>query len=270
MPPSSRARPVVLTVAGSDSSCGAGAQADLKTFQAHGCYGLTSITCVVSEVPGRVEEIRAMPPRMVSSQTRLSLEAFPVAAAKTGMLFSATIVKAVAACLQHTKIPLVVDPVMVASSGDALLELPAISAYKTHLFPLATVVTPNLDELSLLVGYQVKNQREMRKAGIALSREFGCAFLVKGGHLRGDTAIDILVRGEECDEFASPFVRGVSTHGTGCTYSAAIAAGLAKGLGLRESVASAKRYVTAAISGTLRWGITQALDHAVEVRSRTR
>jgi len=258
--------PVALTVAGSDNSCGAGAQADLKTFTANGCYGLTAVTCVVSEVPGRVEGIQAVSARLVASQIALSLEAFPVGAAKTGMLFSASIVNAVVNAFRGTGFPLVVDPVMVASSGDPLLQLPAIAAYKRRLFPMAALVTPNLDELSLLVGRDIRSLRGMKEAGVALSREFGCAVLLKGGHLAGKSAIDLLIHGDGCEEFSAPFVRGVSTHGTGCTYSAAITAGLARGLSLSESVGAAKRYVTAAISGTLRWGETQALDHSAVSR----
>jgi hydroxymethylpyrimidine/phosphomethylpyrimidine kinase len=254
-------RPVVLTIAGSDNSAGAGAQADLKTLSFFGCYGLTAITCVVAEVPGKVSAIQAMRPDIVTKQISLSFSAFPVASAKTGMLFSAAIVEAVANALSGRATKLVVDPVMVASSGDTLLRKSAIAAYRRELFPLATLVTPNLDELRILAGRKIRSLDEMKEAGRSLVEKYGCAFLLKGGHLRGRSAVDVLVTANGVDEFAAPFVTGVTTHGTGCTYSAAVAAGLAKGRPLQEAVAAAKGYVTRSIGKSLRWGNTHALDH---------
>lgn len=258
-----RRRPVALTIAGSDNSAGAGIQADLKTFSRFDCYGLTAVTCVVAEVPGKVEAIQAIKPEIVASQVRLCLEAFPVGAAKTGMLFSTPIIEAVAGVLGKTKIPLVIDPVMVASSGDPLLKKTAIAAYRQLLFPRAALVTPNLDELKILAGRDVRNLSEMKDAGRALVDRYGCAFLLKGGHLRGKTAVDFLATKDGFEEFSAPFVRGVETHGTGCTYSAAITAGLASGNSLSAAVAQAKDYITKAIGGYLRWGRTCALDHFV-------
>jgi hydroxymethylpyrimidine/phosphomethylpyrimidine kinase len=255
-----RVRPVALTIAGSDNSAGAGIQADLKAFSRLGCYGLTAVTCVVAEVPGQVAAIQPVKPEIVAGQVALSFQAFPVAAAKTGMLFSTPIIEAVARELARVKIPLVIDPVMVASSGDPLLKKSAISAYLRKLFPLATLVTPNLDELQILAGRPVRNLREMRDAGRLLVDRFGCAFLLKGGHLRGKQAVDFLATPEGFEEFSAPFVRGVDTHGTGCTYSASITAGLASGKSLAQSVAAAKRHITRAIEGSLRWGKTCALD----------
>jgi hydroxymethylpyrimidine/phosphomethylpyrimidine kinase len=258
--------PVVLTIAGSDNSCGAGAQADLKTITALGGYAQTAITCVVAEVPGAVEAIQPVQPAMVAAQVRLSLEAFPVMAVKTGMLFSQAIIQAVAEALAMVPtLPLVVDPVMVASSGEPLLEPAAIAAYRSELFPRATLVTPNLDELRILSGDPCGNHAEMEAAGRRLVDRHGCAFLLKGGHLGGQTAIDILVTATGSERFEAPFCHGVDTHGTGCTYSAAVATGLARGLRLSEAVGLAKRYVTAAIGGGLRWGKTMALDHRVRV-----
>lgn len=256
-----RSRPIALTIAGSDNSAGAGIQADLKTFSRLGCYGLTAVTCVVAEVPGKVAAIQAIKPDIVARQVGLSFEAFPVGAVKTGMLFSTPIIAAVADELSKAEIPLVVDPVMVASSGDPLLKKTAIAAYRQRLFPLAILVTPNLDELRILAGRPVSNLTQMKDAGRALVDLHGCAFLLKGGHLRGKTAVDFLATPEGFEEFAAPFVRGVETHGTGCTYSAAITAGLAAGKSLSESVAVAKTYITKAIGGYLRWGSTAALDH---------
>lgn len=258
--------PVALTVAGSDNSCGAGIQADLKVFSAHGCYGQTAVTCVVAEVPGVVGAIGPVSSAVVAAQVRLSFAAFPVAAAKTGMLYSAAVVRAVAACFRAgPRIPLVVDPVMVASSGDRLLKPDAIHAYEKFLFPLAAVLTPNVDEIELLCGgARVRNIRDLRARTSELARRTGCAVLAKGGHLGGATARDILVEDGGTQEFSAPFVRGASDHGTGCTYSAAVAANLARGFPLAESVARAKDYITATIRGHLTWAGTTALNHFPE------
>ena len=261
-----RHRPVTLTVAGSDNSAGAGIQADLKTFSHFGCYGLTAVTCVVAEVPGRVSAIQAIKPEIVAEQVALSFDAFPVGAVKTGMLYSTAIIEAVAEVLQRkieaaSTSPLVIDPVMVAKSGDPLLKKSAITAYKKHLFPCATLVTPNLDELQILSGRTVGNLVQMQECGRFLADQFGCAFLLKGGHLRGREAVDILVTADGVEEFRAPYFRGVDTHGTGCTYSAAITANLAHGHSLSRAVWTAKRYITTAISHQLRWGKTHALEH---------
>ncbi len=262
--------PVVMTIAGSDNSAGAGAQADLKTMCALGTYGVTAITCVVAEVPGKVAAIQAIEPRIVAEQIRLLFEAFPVAAVKTGMLYSSEILAAVLGELEthvaSAGLPFVVDPVMVASSGDPLLQADAIAFYRERLFPLATLVTPNLDEVRTLVGYPVTNIEAMHRAGAELAAEFGTSFLIKGGHLREAVATDVLFTASgEVHEFHAPFVAGVSTHGTGCTYSAAIAAGLGKGLALRQAVAEAKIFVTRAVTQFLRWDrdgrTTDALHH---------
>ena len=263
MPPPSP--PVALTVAGSDNSAGAGIQADLKTFCAHGVYGLTAVTCVVAEVPGHVAAMQAMTPEIVRQQIELSLDAFPVAAMKTGMLYSRAIIDVLTGLRRKPLPPLVVDPVMVASSGDSLLEPDAVAAYRERFFPLAKLVTPNLDEARVLLGRPIADLAEMAAGGRELCARYGCAFLMKGGHLSGDEAVDLLcLPGGETVEYRAPFTRGVSTHGTGCTYSAAITAGLAQGLELRAAVEQAKRYVTHAIGHFLRWQHgdgTDALNH---------
>jgi hydroxymethylpyrimidine/phosphomethylpyrimidine kinase len=263
--------PVVLSIAGSDNSAGAGAQADLKTFSALGTYGLTAITCVVAEVPGKVSAIQPVEPRIVAEQIRLSFAAFPVAAVKTGMLYSREIIETVCAtlteCFAHcTRRPfLVVDPVMVATSGAALLLDDAVALYRARLFPLAGLITPNLDEVRTLLGRSVSSVEEMRRAGEELVAQTGANFLLKGGHLREAVATDLLFAGGTVREFCAPFVPGVSTHGTGCTYSAAIAAGMARGLGLPTAVGEAKTFVTKAITHFLRWEhggrVTDALHH---------
>lgn len=256
-----RRRPVALTIAGSDNSGGAGIQADLKTFSRLGCYGLTTVTCVVSEAPGRVAGIQPVKPSLVASQIALSLDAFPVGAAKTGMLYSTAIIEVVADALAGSDFPLVIDPVMVASSGDPLLKPSAVAAYRRLLFPRARLITPNLDELQVLTGRRIGTLRQMEEAGRELVDHFGCAFLLKGGHLRGTAAIDLLVTASGVREYTAPFVRGGETHGTGCTYSAAITAGLARGESLERAVAGGKKLITRAIGGGLRWGKTGALDH---------
>lgn len=267
--------PPVLSIAGSDNSAGAGIQADLKTMSALGTYGLTAVTCVVAEIPGKVSAIQGMPAALVAEQIRLSFEAFPVKALKTGMLYSAEITRTVVETLKAMQScggmpPLVVDPVMVASSGDRLLESESLEGYRTGLFPLAALVTPNLDEAEVLLGDKIQSRGALAEAGHALVREYGVAFLMKGGHLKGDTAADVLVLpGGKAVWFEAPFVRGVSTHGTGCTYSAAIAAELAKGASLVDAVGGAKRFVSEAVRGYLRWEkegcTTDALHHFVRV-----
>jgi hydroxymethylpyrimidine/phosphomethylpyrimidine kinase len=256
---------VALTIAGSDNSAGAGAQADLKTFGALGVYGLTAITCVVAEVPGKVSAIQPITPDIVREQIRLCFAAYPVAAVKTGMLFSSEIMAAVADALSGRRLPLVVDPVMIATSGSPLLQPDAIAVYGSRLFPLATVLTPNLDEAAVLLGAPITDAGAMREAGAELLARFGVPCLLKGGHLRTGVALDLLFERDRVSEFTAPFVPGVSTHGTGCTYAASIAAGLAKGLTLHDAVGAAKIFVTRAITNFFRWqgdrDTTDALNH---------
>ena len=250
---------VALTIAGSDSSAGAGIQADLKTFSALGVYGLTAVTCVVAEIPGKVSRIEQVRARMVRDQIEVLVKNFQIGAIKTGLLCSAEIVSAVAKAIRGIErlggrqIPLVIDPVMIATSGDRLLEATAIEAYTDELFPLATLITPNLDEAALLIGTQIKDREQMEKATKALASKYRAAILLKGGHLRGDNAIDLLFHKNKLTEFSARSVRGVTTHGTGCTYSAAIAAGLACGLPLEEAIRRAKKFVTNSIARHFRW-----------------
>jgi hydroxymethylpyrimidine/phosphomethylpyrimidine kinase len=251
--------PIALTIAGSDSSAGAGIQADLKTFTVLGVYGLTAVTCIVAEVPRKVSRIEPVTARMVSEQIEVLLKNFRVGAIKTGLLCSAEIVCAVAQIIQDGEkktarsIPLVVDPVMIATSGDNLLEPKAVEAYKNKLFPLATIITPNLDEAALLLETTIDNRRQMASAAKALAKKYHASILLKGGHLRGHNAIDLLFHQGELREFSAPFVRGVETHGTGCTYSAAITAGLASGFSLEQAIARAKKFVTESIKRSFRW-----------------
>jgi hydroxymethylpyrimidine/phosphomethylpyrimidine kinase len=254
--------PVALTIAGSDSSAGAGIQADLKTFSALGVYGLTAVTCVVAETPGCVSTIEPVSAAVVRDQIEVLLRSFPVAAIKTGLLFSAEIVAAIADVLRENRRPLVIDPVMVATSGDPLLQDDAVAVYERELFPLASLLTPNLGEASRLTGRSIADVDAMREAGKELSTKYGVPVLLKGGHLSGDQAIDLLFQDDRAIEFSAPFSRGVATHGTGCTYSAAITAGLASGLGLEEAVRRAKSFVSATIAQHHAWNNIHALNHS--------
>ena len=257
---------VALTIAGSDCSAGAGLQADLKTFSALGVYGLTAVTCVVAEVPGKVSRIDGVAVANVREQIELCLANFPVGAVKTGLLFSTEIVQLVAEIFEDRaaqKIPLVVDPVMIATSGDRLLQPAAVEAYRTRLFALATVVTPNMAEAAALTNLPVTNLAEMREAGKILQAKHRVPFLIKGGHLGGDRAVDLLFDGDRVEEFAAPLVSGVSTHGTGCTYSAAIAAGLARGASLGEAIARGKEFVSRAIAEHFTWRNSSGEIHAL-------
>ena len=245
-------------------------QADLKTFSALGIYGLTAVTCVIAETPGKVLRIEPVTAALVREQIEVLFASFPIAAMKTGLLCSGEIILAVARTLaRHSgkKIPLVVDPVMVATSGDQLLGTGAIELYETQLFPLATLITPNLDEAARLLGKKIKDQRSMEEAAKGLARKYGGSILLKGGHLSGSKATDVLFHRGKITKFTAPFVRGVATHGTGCTYSAAITAGLANGLSLEASIKRAKKFVTAAIRQHFRWGTgagraIHALNHS--------
>ena len=251
--------PIALSIAGSDCSGGAGIQADLKTFTALGVYGLTALTCTVAEVPRKVSRIEPLAATMVREQINVLLQNFRVGAIKTGFLYSAEIVSAVAQAIQEAEkktarpIPLVVDPVMIATSGDNLLVSGAIESYKTKLFPLATLITPNLDEAASLLATTIKDRKQMENAAKDLAKEYRASILLKGGHLRGDNAIDLLFHHGELTEFSALFVRGVKTHGTGCTYSAAITAGLASGLSLEHAIKRAKKFVTESIARHFRW-----------------
>jgi hydroxymethylpyrimidine/phosphomethylpyrimidine kinase len=255
--------PVALTIAGSDSGGGAGVQADLKTFLALGVHGACAVTCLTAQNPRRVLAIEPCSPQMVRQQIEAVFEELPPAAVKTGMLFSADIIHAVADGLNRKRrAPLVVDPVMVATSGAALLKPAAVKSLCARLLPLATLVTPNLDETIILAGRKIASVDDMRLAAREIQARFGCATLVKGGHLRGRReAVDIFYDGRTELLLRAPFIRGVSTHGTGCTYSAAIAAALARGHDLSRAVVIGKRHVTAAIRQSYRIGRHSALGH---------
>jgi hydroxymethylpyrimidine/phosphomethylpyrimidine kinase len=239
--------PVALTIAGSDCSAGAGIQADLKTFQHFRVHGLTAVTCVVSETANIVRAVHPVPVAIVIDQLTLLLESFPVAAIKTGMLFSAAHVLAIAEILRKfPHIPLVVDPVMIASSGASLLEPEAIAAYQDALLPLARLITPNLPEAEALLGESIPDDAALEPAARRLAEKFGTAILLKGGHLPGSECIDLLVEHGQVHRFTAPRIPVAGdhgSHGTGCTLSAAVTAALAQGQPLPQAVEVAKRYL---------------------------
>ena len=254
--------PIALTIAGSDSGGGAGIQADLKTFVALGVHGTSAITCVTAQNPRRVLAIQACRAEIVRGQIDAVVEELPPAAVKTGMLYSAEIIRVIAEFFEsNRRIPLVVDPVMISTSGSRLLKPSAIKLLRNRLLPLATVVTPNLDEANILTGRELKSLEDLRSGAKQIHGEFGCAALIKGGHLRNfREAVDIFFDGENELLLSAPFIKGVQTHGTGCTYSAAITGFLARGYGLAEAVAHAKEFISNAIAGSYGIGKHSALN----------
>lgn len=247
--------PPVLSIAGSDCSGGAGVQADIKAISANGGYALTALTSVVSETPGLVSQIRLLDGDFITDQIRVLFGAFPIRAAKTGMLGGAEQVHAVATAWREYSgdIPLIVDPVMVATSGGRLLKDEAIEALVGELLPRAALITPNIDEAAVLWGHAVTTREEMAACSAELASRFGTSVLLKGGHLVGDIAADVLVTPNGVSWYESPRTHGVHTHGTGCTYSSAIAALLACGHEMPAAVALAKNYVSRAISQHFDW-----------------
>ncbi len=245
---SSRYPPVALSIAGSDSGGGAGIQADLKTFTALGVFGTTAITCLTAQNPAEVRGIQAVRPSMVSLQIETVLDGFPVAAAKTGMLYNAAIIGAVAETLARRRVRrLIVDPVMVATSGARLLRPDAVRALCRRLLPLASVLTPNLPEAETLWGRPIRGLAEARAAAEALGRRFGTACVVKGGHLPGPTVADVLFCAGHTHVYHAARIHA-ATHGTGCMFSAALAALLARGLNVPDAVRMAKRHVHACLA----------------------
>jgi len=248
-----------LTIAGSDSGGGAGIQADLKTFTALRVYGLSVLTAITAQDTCRVAGVIELPADFVRLQLDVVMRDIGADAAKTGMLSSPEIIEAVAEGIREHGIErLVVDPVMRAKSGDRLLRAEAEDALIRRLLPLAYVVTPNIPEAEVLVGEPIRSREDMRRAARRIFDLGPRAVLIKGGHLEiGSEAVDVLYDGRDFHEFAATRVRTRNTHGTGCTYSAAIAAYLARGDGLLEAVRKAKQYVTMAI----RYGFSLGHGH---------
>lgn len=258
---------VALTIAGSDSSGGAGVQADLKTFSAFGVYGASAITALTAQNTVGVRSVADLDPGFIAAQIDAVMDDLPVAAAKTGMLARDDVIEAVAQRVRERSIPnLVVDPVIVAASGDLLLAPGAVAAMREHMFPLAILVTPNLREAEILLGRQdVTDRAAMRRAAIDLVRMGARAALITGGALEGPDAIDVLFDGHQTHEFSGPR-RGRRAHGAGCTLSAAIAASLAQGDSLIDAIRAAKDYVSRAIEGSPGFGSgSRPLNHLVLV-----
>ena len=238
--------PIALTIAGSDPSGGAGMQADLKTFHQFGVYGEAVITLVTVQNSVRFSRVEGLGPDLVLEQLAAVLEDIPPGAAKTGALGSAEVVEAVARAAAGFRFPLVVDPVMIGKHGGPLLSGDAMRVLRERLIPLATLVTPNLPEAEALAGIAIRSLDDMRRAAARLHEMGARAVLIKGGHLEGD-ATDLLSDSAGFREFRAPRLETRHTHGTGCTYSAAITALLARGLGLGDAVAGAKRFIHEAI-----------------------
>jgi hydroxymethylpyrimidine/phosphomethylpyrimidine kinase len=238
--------PVALTIAGSDSGGEAGIQADLQTFACLRVHGVTAITCLTAQNPGKISRLEPCPPKMVRAQLEAIASHFTPAAAKTGMLFSAAIVREVALFFKRLPgIPLVVDPVMVSTSGRRLLQVEGIEALKEQLLPLAAIVTPNLAEAEILIGRKIRSLAQLRTAAGTIYQNFGCAALVKGGHLPGAGGAVDFFHGREGEwMLSSPRAAKVALHGTGCVYSAAITAWLARGKSRIRSVGLGKHYIT--------------------------
>ncbi|HEX6750491.1 MAG TPA: bifunctional hydroxymethylpyrimidine kinase/phosphomethylpyrimidine kinase [Longimicrobium sp.] len=241
--------PIVLTIAGSDSGGGAGIQADLKSFHAFGVFGTSAITAITVQNTLGVSGVHPVPIDVVRAQIAAVAEDLPPAACKSGMLATAGLVRAVAASIREHALPnYVLDPVMVATSGDRLLAGDAERTIVEELVPLAALVTPNLDEAAILVGEPVEDETGMRRAADALVAMGARAALLKGGHLRGDELVDVLYDGREWRTWRRPKLATRNTHGTGCTLSAAAAAGLAHGRPLARAVEDALDYVQRAMA----------------------
>jgi hydroxymethylpyrimidine/phosphomethylpyrimidine kinase len=260
--------PIALTIAGSDSGGGAGIQADLKTFHAFGVFGTSALTAVTAQNTVGVFDVHSVPAATVRRQIEVVTGDLAVAAAKTGMLATAELVEAVAAAVAAAGLTrLVVDPVMVATSGDRLLDADAEGALTTRLLPLATVVTPNLDEAAILTGIVAADVAGMRRQALRLVELGAGAALVKGGHLASDELVDVLFDGVELREWRRARLVTRNTHGTGCTLSAAIAAGLAHGRPLAAAVDDALDYVARALAEAPGFGSGHGpLNHFVRAR----
>jgi hydroxymethylpyrimidine/phosphomethylpyrimidine kinase len=248
----------VLTIAGSDSGGGAGIQADLKTFAAHGVFGATALTAVTAQNTLGVSAIHVVPAELVTAQIEAVASDIGCDAVKTGMLANAGIVEAVAAAIESFDLPqLVVDPVMMAKGGDRLLREDEVDAIRAVLLRLARVVTPNVPEAEVLAGLSIQSIDDMREAAHRILRLGPAAVIVKGGHLSGPAAIDLLVEGDRELVLSAPRLDVRHTHGTGCTFAAAIAARLALGASLDEAARGAKQYVT----GAMRFGVDVGGGH---------
>jgi hydroxymethylpyrimidine/phosphomethylpyrimidine kinase len=258
----------VLTIAGSDSGAGAGIQADLKTFAALGVYGTSAITAVTAQNTVGVTAVSAIAADIVTAQIEAVAGDIEIHATKTGMLVSAAIVEAVGAAIDELDLPMVVvDPVMVAKSGDALVDDDGVRAMRAELLPRALVVTPNLPEAEILSGSRIRSLADAREAARRIRANGTCAVVIKGGHAAGDDIVDLLFDGDGFTELPTRRIHTRNTHGTGCTFASAIAAHLALGHSLQDATAMAQAYVTGAIRHGLAIGKGHGpLDHFWQMR----
>ena len=265
-------RPIALTIAGSDSGAGAGVQADLKTFAALGVYGASAVTALTAQNTKGVKAIHYPPPEIVAAQIEAVLEDFAVAAIKIGMLGSAELVGAVAGAIGEGRRAFVVyDPVMIASSGDALSGAGFVEAVKRRLLPLVDCLTPNLAEAAALLGEPIaRSEADMARQGAALLELGPRAALIKGGHLEGDEAVDLLVTANGVRRYVAPRIASRNLHGTGCTLSSAIAANVVLGAPLPEAVAAAKAFVREAIERGRRVTLGAGAGPLIQARLRSK
>lgn len=264
--------PIALTIAGSDSGGGAGIQADIKTFSALGAFGTSAITAVTAQNPDGVSAVQGIEPEIVAGQIHKVMEYFSVGGVKIGMLLSAEIVHAVAGALEELLhqgdsdsggIPVVVDPVMVATSGAKLLQDDAVEALCARILPLASVITPNMDEAALLAGREVRVDEHLEPAAREIYKRYGVPVLVKGGHLKdSEEAVDVLYAGKAAEFFATPFLKQVNAQGTGCTLSSAITIYLIRGFPLEDAVSEGKNYTHRALGASLPANGGLVLNHA--------
>lgn len=260
-----------LTIAGSDSSGGAGIQADLKTMTVNGVYAMSAVTALTAQNTTGVKDILEVPPAFLKTQLDCIFSDIPPDAVKTGMVSSAELIAAISEKLrQYGAKNVVVDPVMVATSGSRLLREDAVDALKDQLLPLATVITPNIPEAELLSGLSITSPAEMESAAAAIGQQYGCAVLLKGGH-RVNDANDLLWQKSGSLWFQGHRIDNPNTHGTGCTLSSAIAANLAKGFSLESSVERAKSYLSGALGAMLNLGHGAGpMDHAFDIKAEYR
>lgn len=252
---------MACTIAGSDSGGGAGVQADLLTFAARGVYGTTVLTCLTAQNPAGVSAVQTLPEAFVRAQFEQVAGYFRLGAVKTGMLLNMEMITAVGELLRaRPEIPVVIDPVMVATSGARLLEEEAIAGLR-ELLPRATVFTPNLDEAAVLLGWRPESPERMREAARELRETCGAAVLLKGGHLAGGEVTDVLANAAGEREFRHARIDGVNTHGSGCTLAAALAAELAKGALLENATERAIGYLRATMEGAVYVGAERFLAH---------
>jgi len=255
----------VLVIAASDSGGGAGIQADIKTIAAFGGYATTAITAVTAQNTLGVAGVHAVPTELVALQIRLVLEDIGADAIKTGMLVDGPTIEAVAEALAESKVPLVLDPVMVAKGGRRLLDASAIERLRALLIPRARLLTPNLPEAEALTGMSIDDRVGMQRAAESLCRDGARAVLIKGGHLAGATVHDLLLMDGNAEWFSAPRIESSAGHGTGCTLASAIAVGLAQGTGLVEAVREAREYVRAGLGRGLAVGAGhRPLDHGAD------